>query len=92
LAAGADDVGFVSIDEDSLQGERARILPVFPRARILVKFVVRTSQGTLRSPDRSLANGEFHARGTMGTTWATPWFEHSKKRVSMPSIRPWASP
>ncbi|MFT5199026.1 MAG: ferredoxin [Planctomycetota bacterium] len=63
LAAGADDVGFVSIDEESLQDERARILPVFPKARTLVSFVVRTSRGPLRSPDRSLANGEFHARG-----------------------------
>ena len=63
LAAGADDVGFVSIDDEGLAAERTRILPVFPRARTLVSFVVRTSRGPLRSPDRSIANGEFHARG-----------------------------
>ncbi|MBL4771014.1 MAG: SCP2 sterol-binding domain-containing protein [Planctomycetes bacterium] len=63
LAAGADDVGFVSIDNEAVRSERDRILPVFPKARTLVSFVVRTSRGPLRSPDRSLANNEFHARG-----------------------------
>jgi len=63
IEAGADDVGFVSVDAPGLEGERDRILAVFPKARTFVSYVVRMSREPIRSPDRSLTNNEFHARG-----------------------------
>lgn len=60
LAAGADDAGFVSIDNPALDDQRAEIRAVFPFARTLISFVVRMNRENLRSPARSLANHEFH--------------------------------
>jgi len=59
LDAGADDVGFVSIDADALGAEREHILATFPAARALVSFVVRLNRESTRSPVRSIANLEF---------------------------------
>ncbi|WP_363349765.1 4Fe-4S ferredoxin [Methylocystis echinoides] len=63
FAAGADDAGFVSIDNPALDDQRAEILAAFPFARTLISFVVRMSRENLRSPARSLANHEFHHAG-----------------------------
>ncbi|QGM96311.1 SCP2 sterol-binding domain-containing protein [Methylocystis parvus] len=60
FAAGADDVGFVAIDDPALDDQRAEILSVFPFARTLISFVVKINRENLRSPARSLANHEFH--------------------------------
>jgi NAD-dependent dihydropyrimidine dehydrogenase PreA subunit len=61
LAAGADDVGFVSLDRPELDDQRADILQAFPPARLLISLVCRMNREPIRSPARSIANREFHA-------------------------------
>jgi NAD-dependent dihydropyrimidine dehydrogenase PreA subunit len=60
LEAGADDVGFVSIDRAEIDDQRATIHEVFPCARTLVSFVVKMNREPIRSTARSTANLEFH--------------------------------
>lgn len=60
LQAGADDVGFVSIDRSELDDQRKEILDLFPGARTLISFVCKMNREPLRSTARSLANTEFH--------------------------------
>lgn len=61
LAAGADDVGFVSLDRSELDEERADILRIFPAARTLICLVQRMNADSVRSPARNIANHEFHS-------------------------------
>ena len=63
LAAGADDVGFVSIDREALSDQREEIQQAFPAVKTLVSFVVRMNRGPVLSPHRSVSNLEFHATG-----------------------------
>jgi len=63
LAAGADDVGFVSIDDPALDDQRADILSAFRFTRTLISFVLRMNRENIRSPARSVANLEFHHSG-----------------------------
>jgi epoxyqueuosine reductase QueG len=63
LEAGADDVGFVSIDNPDIAEQRDAILYAFPHARTLVSYVCRLHPESIRSPTRSLAQLEFN-RGT----------------------------
>lgn len=63
LEAGADDVGFVSIDRPEVADQRADILQAFPATRTLVSFVCRMNREPIRSTQRSLANLEFHSTG-----------------------------
>lgn len=60
LAAGADDVGFVSIDNPAMEDQRAEILAAFPFARTLISFVTKMNRENVRTPARSVANVEFH--------------------------------
>ncbi|WP_424363495.1 SCP2 sterol-binding domain-containing protein [Methylocystis parvus] len=60
FAAGADDVGFVALDDPALDDQRADILAAFPFTRMLVSFVVKMNRENIRPPARSLANLEFH--------------------------------
>ncbi|MGD9544121.1 MAG: SCP2 sterol-binding domain-containing protein [Methylocystis sp.] len=60
LWAGADDVGFVSLDDPALDDQRRDILAAFPFTRTLISFVVRMNRENIRSPARSAANVEFH--------------------------------
>lgn len=60
LHAGADDVGFVSIDRTELDDQRNEILSLFPDAKMLVSFVCKMNRDPLRSTARSIANTEFH--------------------------------
>ena len=60
LHAGADDVGFVSIDRNELGDQRKEILDLFPEARTLISFVCKMNREPLRSTARSIANTEFH--------------------------------
>jgi len=59
-AAGADDVGFISIVDPALDDQRGDILAAFPFARTLISFVLRMNRENIRSPARSAANLEFH--------------------------------
>lgn len=60
LYAGADDVGFVSIDRTELDDQRKEILHLFPGAKTLISFVCRMNREPIRSTARSIANTEFH--------------------------------
>lgn len=63
LAAGADDVGFVSIDRPELDDQRADLLKLFPAVRTIVPYVVKMHKENVRAPFRSIANHEFHSTG-----------------------------
>ena len=63
LDAGADDVGFVSIDNPAVAFERDGIEAAFPGVRTLVSIVSRMQQENVRSPMRSIANQAFHTTG-----------------------------
>lgn len=64
LEAGADDVGFVSLDDPRLAGERGPVLAAFPAARSLISIICRMAPAAIRSPSRPLANDEFHHGNT----------------------------
>ena len=63
LAAGADDCGFVRVDDPAIAGERASVLAAFARTRTLLAFVRRMHREAVRSPARSVANLEFDRAG-----------------------------
>lgn len=63
LDAGADDVGFVPIDDPAVAEERPFVEAAFPGARTLVCVVARMQMENVRSPLRSVANQAFHATG-----------------------------
>lgn len=63
LEAGADDVGFVSLDREEMDAERQEILRLFPETRALIALVCRMNPDAVRSPARNLANHEFHGTG-----------------------------
>ena len=63
LEAGADDVGFVSINRPEITDQRDDILAVFPATKTLISFVCRMNREPVRSPSRSIANTEFHRTG-----------------------------
>jgi Fe-S-cluster-containing hydrogenase component 2 len=63
LKAGADDVGFVDIDQVELGAERDEILRYFPFTKALISFVVRMNREPIHNPARSIANVEFHQTG-----------------------------
>ncbi|MET8652620.1 4Fe-4S binding protein [Nocardia aurea] len=60
LAAGAEDVGFVPIDDPRVAPEYEHARAILPSARTFVAFCVRMNRDNLRSPQRSLANTEFN--------------------------------
>jgi NAD-dependent dihydropyrimidine dehydrogenase PreA subunit len=60
LEAGADDVGFVSIDREEIASEREHIFKAFPQTRMLMCIVTRLNVDSVRSPQRSIGNLEFH--------------------------------
>ena len=63
LEAGADDVGFVSIDRPELDDQRDKILANFPYAKSLIALVFRMNRDNVRTPARSVSNLEFHHSG-----------------------------
>jgi len=58
-AAGADDVGFVELDRDSLAGQRESVLRVLPWAHTFLVFVRRLNRFPIRAPLRSISSAEF---------------------------------
>jgi epoxyqueuosine reductase QueG len=63
LEAGADDAGVVSIEHPELEGEVSHLRRALPGVRSVVALVVGTHPPDIRSPARSVANGEFHRVG-----------------------------
>ncbi len=63
LEAGADDVGFVSIDNPDLGLEADQARAVRPGVRTLISLVFRMNREPIRSTARSVANLEFHHTG-----------------------------
>lgn len=63
LDAGADDVGFVSLDRPELAGQRAEALGLYPWAKSAISVVCRMNREPVRSPARSVSNLEFHRTG-----------------------------
>jgi ferredoxin len=63
LAAGADDAGVVSLDLPELADEIPYWRQALPGARSVVALVLGTHKEDVRSPARSVANGEFHRVG-----------------------------
>ena len=63
LAAGADDVSAVSLDHPDLAEEKPHALAAMPTARTFVALVLKTHPDSIRSPQRSIANLEFHHTG-----------------------------
>lgn len=61
LDAGADDVGFVSIDRPEVAPQRDDAVAAFPHVRTLVSLVFRLNREPVRSPMRSAGNLEYHA-------------------------------
>ncbi len=74
--AGADDVGFVSIDRPEVDSDRQDILQALPTAKTLVCFVVRMNPTAVQSPLRSIANLEFHHAGDQSNDVARKIIEH----------------
>ncbi|MDE2593033.1 MAG: 2Fe-2S iron-sulfur cluster binding domain-containing protein [Burkholderiales bacterium] len=60
LECGADDVGFASVDRDDLAGERPHLAQAFPQGRTYICLVRRMNSANVRSPERSIANADFH--------------------------------
>lgn len=63
LAAGADDCGFVNIDDPAIDDQRALIVKAYPFAKTLIALVVRMNKENVRSSARSFSNLEFHETG-----------------------------
>ena len=60
LEAGADDVGFVGVDDPAVAPQRADIDWLMPGTQALINFFCRMNQENIRTPARSISNLEFH--------------------------------
>lgn len=63
LDAGADDVGLVDLDRDSLSVEREGILHVYSLTRSVISIVMANNRENMQSAARYVANEEFHHTG-----------------------------
>lgn len=63
IEAGADDVGFASVDDPALAGEVDHVQAALPGAVSYISLVVRMNRDNVRSTARSVANQEFHRSG-----------------------------
>lgn len=63
LEMGADDVGFVGIDQSAIAQQRSELLTAFSHTKSLISFVYRMNRENVRNPARSVANLEFHHTG-----------------------------
>lgn len=66
--AGADDVGLVDLDRDSLSMEREGILHVYSLTRSVISIVMANNRENMQSPARYVANEEFHHTGDRTST------------------------
>src|SRR5438093_8807628 len=61
LEAGADDVGFVSLDDPAVAEERDYVREALPGAQSLVSICLRSNRENMRSVARSVASHELFA-------------------------------
>lgn len=61
--AGADDIGFVDLDRESLARQRASVMRAMPWARTVLVFVRRINRHAIRTPLLSVASSEFNEVG-----------------------------
>jgi len=61
---GADDYGFVDIENPAIQVDREYIDVCFPKTKTLVSIVCHMNREPIKSLNRSVANLEFHHVGT----------------------------
>ncbi len=59
LSEGADDVGFVEAERESLSTERNDILRVYKKAKTLIAIVKSVNRESIYSPSASVADYEF---------------------------------
>lgn len=63
IDAGADDVGLVDIERDSLCKEREGILHVYSHTRSIISIIIANNRENIQSPARYVANEEYHHTG-----------------------------
>lgn len=63
IDAGADDVGLVDMDRDSLCKEREGILHVYSHTRSIISIIIANNRENIQSPARYVANEEYHHTG-----------------------------
>jgi epoxyqueuosine reductase QueG len=87
LEAGADDAGIVSVDHPDLAEELPHLQRALPSVRSVVALVLGTHREDIRSPARSVANGEFHrAGGELDAVAAR--LAQALSRLGHPSLNP----
>ncbi|MFN8671753.1 MAG: SCP2 sterol-binding domain-containing protein [Candidatus Sericytochromatia bacterium] len=60
LEIGADDVGFINIDNPEISNYKKELTNLFPKVKGIISFVCRMNKEPVRSAHRSIANNEFH--------------------------------
>ncbi len=60
---GADDVGLVDLERESLDKEKEGILRVYSQTRSIISIVIANNRENLQSPARYVANEEYHQTG-----------------------------
>jgi len=68
LEAGADDVGLVDLDRESLSKEREGILHVYSLTRSIISIIIANNRENIQSPARYVANEEYHHTGDRTST------------------------
>jgi len=63
LDAGADDVGLVDLERESVQKEKEGVLYVYPLTRSIISIITVNNRENIQSPARYVANEEFHHTG-----------------------------
>jgi len=61
LEEGADDVGFVDLDRESLSSEKKSILGIYPPARSAIALVKAMNRENIQTTARNVANDEYHS-------------------------------
>lgn len=60
LECGADDAGFAAVDRPQLAAEWPHLARAFPKGKTYICLVRRMNSTNVRSPERSIANADFH--------------------------------
>ncbi|MFC1515326.1 4Fe-4S binding protein [Thermodesulfobacteriota bacterium] len=89
ISAGADDVGLIDLEKESMADFREDLLYAMPDARTVLVTAFRMNQNTLKSPAHSVANIEFkhtwmHANDT-AIRLVRRLNEHGIKAINMPA-------